>query len=113
MSTLIPNATRSRRRAGQLHWLHAPAWIGPNNVPDTHPHERLEQRGPAGPESRANAKAGVWAEWTTDLLFASSKVRRVVVRRTPPLIGLTSLLFSVRGYARPTGAGPIGRPTLR
>jgi len=49
----------------------------------------------------------------TDLLFATSASRHIVVRRMPPLVGLPSLLFSVRGYARPSGAGPIRRPALR
>jgi hypothetical protein len=45
--------------------------------------------------------------------FAISASRQAVVRRMPTLIGLTSLLFSVRGYAQPGGAGPIRRPALR
>jgi hypothetical protein len=36
----------------------------------------------------------------------------VVVRRVLPLIGLTSVLFSARGYAQVGGTGPIRRPAL-
>ena len=43
---------------------------------------------------------------------ATSEARRVVVRRVPRLIGLTSLLFSARRYAEAGGAGPIRRPAL-
>jgi hypothetical protein len=49
--------------------------------------------------------------WLVPLL-ATCEARRVVGRRIPSLIGLTSLLFRVRGYAQPVGAGPIRRPAL-
>ena len=45
-------------------------------------------------------------------VFASCEARRVVGLRIPSLIGLTSLLFRVRGYAQPVGAGPIRGPAL-
>ena len=44
--------------------------------------------------------------------LASCEARRVVGRRMPSLIGLTSLLFRVREYAQPVGAGPIRGPAL-
>ena len=47
-----------------------------------------------------------------DAQLATSASRHVVVRRIPPLGGLTSLLISVRGYARPSGTGPIRRRLL-
>jgi len=45
--------------------------------------------------------------------LAISEARRVGVRRVPPLLGLTSLLFSVRGYGQPGRTGPIRRHALR
>ena len=39
--------------------------------------------------------------------FASCEAHRVVGRRMPSLIALTSLLFRVRGYVHPLAAGPI------
>ena len=44
--------------------------------------------------------------------FASCEAHRVVGRRMPSLIALTSLLFRVRGYAPPVGAGSMRGPAL-
>jgi hypothetical protein len=54
-------------------------------------------------------KGGLAAADPRDPVFATSASRDVVVILMPPLIGLTSLLFSVRGYARPGGGGSIRR----
>jgi hypothetical protein len=69
-----------------------------------------------GPRQRhacANTKAGLATGFARDAQFANSAPRHVVARRTPPLLDLTSLLLSVRGYAQPGGAGPIRSPALR
>ena len=55
------------------------------------------------PGPRFRARALLVASWG---LAASSRCR------SRSLIGLTPLLFRVRGYARPVGAGPIRRPAL-
>jgi hypothetical protein len=44
--------------------------------------------------------------------IARCEARRVVGRGIPSLTGLTSLLFRVREYAQPIGAGPISGPAL-
>jgi hypothetical protein len=65
-----------------------------------------------GTELRRIGKAGVSPNRRLNPLLASSEARRVVGRRLPSLTGLTSLLFRVRGYAQPIGAGPIRGPAL-
>ncbi len=44
--------------------------------------------------------------------LATSEAGRVVRSRMPSLIGLTSLLSVIRGYARPVGSGATGGPAL-
>ena len=71
------------------------------------------RRTPSAPDTRARTNAGVGPAVTSNVLITTSEARRVVVRRVPPLIGLTSLLFSAGGYAQAVGAGPIRQPALR
>jgi hypothetical protein len=63
--------------------------------------------------TRASTNAGVALLLASDVLFASSEARGVVLRRVPHLIGLASLLFSAGGYALPDGTAPIRRPAMR
>jgi len=75
---------------------------------------------------RATAAATAHATWITAiptmqvlrrtpvgaLLVATCEARRVIGGRTRSVIGLTSLLFPIRGYAPPLGERSIGCPAL-
>ena len=61
---------------------------------------------PSRRRSRATADSGA------SPAHRQLEARRVVGRRTPSLIGVTSLLLRVRGYGQSVGAGSIDAPAL-